>query len=151
MGTRVYEYPLLIREQHIDSFGHVNNATYLQLFEEARWSWFTSAGYGYERIQKSRQGPTILECRLQFKSELRLRQQVLIISEALSYVGKLCQLKQLLLVEGDGADRGTISCEADFVLGLFDLDKRKLLPPSEPWLRAVDMLERYEAPRKRRK
>ena len=37
MQENLFEYPVIIREQHLDSYGHVNNATYLQLAEEARW------------------------------------------------------------------------------------------------------------------
>ena len=37
MEWKVFTYPLLIKETYLDTFGHVNNATYLTLFEEARW------------------------------------------------------------------------------------------------------------------
>ena len=30
-----FEFEVLIREHHLDSYGHVNNATYLALYEEA--------------------------------------------------------------------------------------------------------------------
>ncbi len=32
-----YEYPITVRGYEIDSFGHVNNAVYLNYFEQARW------------------------------------------------------------------------------------------------------------------
>ena len=32
----MHTYKLRIIETHLDMFGHVNNATYLQIFEEAR-------------------------------------------------------------------------------------------------------------------
>jgi len=35
LSSTVHEYEILIKEHHLDSFGHVNNAVYLELFEEA--------------------------------------------------------------------------------------------------------------------
>src|SRR5690606_13293796 len=57
----MHEYPLLIVESHLDTFGHINHATYLQIFEEARWDLITARGYGLEKIRESRLGPVILE------------------------------------------------------------------------------------------
>lgn len=34
----IHEYPVVIREHHLDTFGHVNNAAYLDILEEARWT-----------------------------------------------------------------------------------------------------------------
>ena len=42
----IFVYYLIIRESHLDTFGHLNNATYLQLFEEARWDYITNRGFG---------------------------------------------------------------------------------------------------------
>ena len=35
---------LSIRSYHLDGYGHVNNARYLEFLEEARWAWFEAAG-----------------------------------------------------------------------------------------------------------
>ena len=45
-------YPVQIRERHLDTFGHVNNAKYLELYEEARWEIINSRGYDLKQIQK---------------------------------------------------------------------------------------------------
>ena len=33
-----------IRSYHLDGYGHVNNARYLEFLEEARWAWFEAGG-----------------------------------------------------------------------------------------------------------
>jgi acyl-CoA thioesterase FadM len=58
MLSPVHEYTVLIIERHLDTFGHVNNATYLDLFEAARWEWITSNGFGLERIRELRKVPS---------------------------------------------------------------------------------------------
>jgi len=37
-----YEYVITVRGYEIDSFGHVNNAVYLNYFEQARWEILSS-------------------------------------------------------------------------------------------------------------
>ena len=81
----VHRYPIVIREHHLDSFGHVNNATYLELLEEARWESITERGYGFEKIRETGQGPTILEIHLLFTQELRLRESVVIHTQLITY------------------------------------------------------------------
>jgi YbgC/YbaW family acyl-CoA thioester hydrolase len=71
-------YPVTIRETHIDSLGHVNNAVYLTLFEEARWEWITAGGYGLAEIKQYRQSPVILDVTAKFQREVHLRESVVI-------------------------------------------------------------------------
>ena len=70
------EYEVLILEKHLDTFGHVNNATYLELFEEARWDLITRGGYGYDVVHQTKIGPSILAAKLEFRREVRLRQKI---------------------------------------------------------------------------
>ncbi len=72
----VHEYSLLIRESHLDTFNHVNNAQYLTLFEEARWQVITERGFGLKEIQQSGTGPVVLEASLRFKREIKLREKI---------------------------------------------------------------------------
>lgn len=130
----VHEYAVLIIERHLDTFGHVNNATYLELFEAARWDWITSNGFGIERIRELQQGPTIVEVTLRFKREIKNRQRILIRSWALSYEGKICNVIQEMRDEAN-----ELYCDARFVCGLFDMRARRLLAPTPDWLRAIGM------------
>ncbi len=128
----VHEYAVLIREQHLDTFGHVNNARYLELFEEARWDLITRNGYGLDEVVRRRVGPVILEAALKFQREVRNRQAMVIKSWTDSYAGKIAHFTQQLVDE-----QGAVCCEGRFVFGLFDLTARKLIAPTPDWLRAV--------------
>ncbi len=137
----VHEYPLVIREQHLDTFGHVNNAKYLEILEEARWDLVTRNGYGLEEVMRRRIGPTILEIDMKFQRELRNRQPITIRSWTESYVGKIAKFVQQIL---DG--EGSLCCEALFTIGLFDLKARKLIVPTPEWLQAIGLTEAELAP-----
>jgi thioesterase-3 len=128
----IFEYPLLIREKHLDTFGHVNNAVYLQILEEARWEIIHHNGFGLDEIRKSGLGPVILEVNLRFLKELHLRKQVVIKSEVTSYKGKVGSLRQTI-----ESLTGEIHALAEFKMGLFDTRERKLVEPTDRWLQAL--------------
>jgi YbgC/YbaW family acyl-CoA thioester hydrolase len=130
---KIHHYPLKILESHLDSFGHVNNATYLSLFEEARWDLVTNNGYSLKRIQEIGQGPVILRVTLEFIKELRLRQQIYIETRLLSYQKKLGVIYQEIKNE-----QNQVCTKAEFTMGLFDLKQRKLIAPTDEWLQAIN-------------
>lgn len=132
MSDIAHSYNFLVREDHLDTFGHVNNAVYLELFEEARWDWITKNGYGLEEIKKTGLGPVVLEVHLVFKRELKLRQEITVDSTIMETKGKISTLKQ----EMRDKDRN-LCCEAVFTFALFDLNKRKIVTPTEQWKKAL--------------
>jgi acyl-CoA thioester hydrolase len=125
-------YRVVIKEQHVDVYGHLNNSSYFYLFEEARWEFITAQGYGLLEIMRVRQGPILLEAHIMYKKEISVREVIDIKSELIEYVGKVGRMKQSM-VKADGS----IAAEAVFTLGLFDLDKRKLVLPNEGWKKAI--------------
>jgi acyl-CoA thioester hydrolase len=132
MISAVFEYPVLIRETHLDLFGHVNNAVYLELFEEARWDIVSPRGFSVETIQATGHGPVVLEIKIKFIRELRVREKIVIRTWCASYTGKVGTLIQVMMNE-----RGEEACRAEFVYGLFDLNKRRLIAPTPEWLAAI--------------
>lgn len=129
-----FSYPIKIRERHLDTFGHVNNATYLEIFEEARWEIINSRGYGIGMIKKSGLGPVILEINIKFLKEMKLHDQIFVKSEPQEYKGKVGTLKQWM-----ENDKGDVCCEATFAIGLFDLSQRRLATPTKEWLNAIGL------------
>ena len=127
-----HEYRTQIRERHLDSFGHVNNAQYLVLFEEARWEMITSRGYGLKQVHESNVGTVILACSVRFKRELSVREWITIETELISIKKIIGTLQHRIL-----KDDGSVAAEAEFKMGCFDLKERKLILPTEQWLHAV--------------
>ena len=131
MENTIYQYPLEIKEFHLDTFGHVNNATYLQIYEEARWQFITDNGYGLDKIKAIGLGPVVLEIKIRFMKELRLREQVIIHSQTTD-TSRIGTIKQWI------TDReGNICSDVEMKVGLFDTHKRKLVEPTEDWLNAI--------------
>lgn len=129
----VFSYPVVIRENHLDTFGHVNNAAYFEILEEARWEFITARDFGMDVIKKTGIGPTILGFdAVRFIKELRLRQHVTVFSQMISYERKTGILRHSI---ADAAGTEYFSCT--LTLGLFDTQARKLILPTPAWLHAI--------------
>jgi acyl-CoA thioester hydrolase len=134
MNAERHIYEIVIREGHLDTFGHVNNATYLQIFEEARWELITKNGFGMDKIRETGLGPTILELNLKFIKELRLRQKVRVESYMESYEKKVGMLVQEIKNES-----GELCTSMRMTFGLFDTRQRKLVLPTPEWSQAIGL------------
>lgn len=132
LNSKVFKYKLIIKELHLDTFGHVNNATYLQLLEQARWEFLNEHGFGLKAILKLGIGPVILECNIKFLKELLLRQPITIESQVTSFEDKIGVIKQDILNE-----ENILCSTANIVFGFFDTKARKLITPSKEWLAAI--------------
>ena len=131
MITPPFEYRVQVKEFHLDTFGHVNNAMYLALYEEARWDFITQNGFGLDRIKSEKAGPVLLETTVKFKRELINREWITITSNPGEVNGKLMTIHQFMLKSD-----GKIASEASFVIGFMDLKERKLVAPPPEWLAA---------------
>ena len=124
-----HTYKVQILEHHLDSFGHVNNAVYMQLFEQARWELITERGFGSDVIMQLKQGPVLLDARIQYRKELRNREWITIESEIKPTDKKLLFAIHQEMIKEDGK----IAAVADFTGGLMDLQQRKLIEPTTKW------------------
>jgi acyl-CoA thioester hydrolase len=127
-------YEVLILESHLDSFGHVNNASYLVLFEEARWDFITRNGYGLKKVQELQVGPVVLELEMKFRREITLREKINITMEVVESRGKICRFRQEMIKED-----GTLATELELTCGLFDLKSRHLIDPTPEWKKALGL------------
>lgn len=131
MTHHIFTYPLVVKKEHLDVFGHVNNAVYLTLFEEARWDLMKKGGYDLKKIQETKLGPIILEVNARFLKELKAGDKITIRTQLITYEKKIAQLKQEMLRDE------VVCCEATFTFGLFDLSERRLVSPTDLWLAVV--------------
>ena len=129
----VHEYQTLIRERHLDTLGHVNNAQYMVLFEEARWEMVTSRGYGLEQVMQHQMGTVVLECTLKFMRELKLREAITI----RTYLKSSATEKIFLVAQDLMNENGKLAATAALTMGCFDLKQRKLIVPDLIWKQAV--------------
>lgn len=141
MSNPIYEYEMTILEHHLDTFGHVNNATYLEMYEEARWDFITKNGLGLKEIMASKIGPVLLDLQLTFKSELTNREVIKIVSQSRSEMrNKFVMILDQKMIKSDGKIASTLTLS----VGMMDLVQRKLISPSKEWRDALGLKEFIE-------
>lgn len=126
---------LTTRPEHCDIYGHVNNAAYLVLFEEARWDFITAGGWGPDRVQAEQVGPVILDLRLRFKREIERDETITIETWATEAETRLFTLQQRMRNA-----KGDECCLAEIVFCLFDLKARRMIPLTEAWKQGMQLL-----------
>tara|TARA_R110000868_G_scaffold38661_9_gene135171 strand:+ start:4355 stop:4750 length:396 start_codon:yes stop_codon:yes gene_type:complete len=129
----MHSYQVLINESHLDTFGHVNNAKYLELYEQARWDLISGNNYGLKQIKKLKIGPVVLELDLKFKREIVNREVITIESRPQEITHPLIMEIHQSMVKADGSTASLIILK----VGLMDLEKRKLITPTKEWLEAI--------------
>lgn len=110
-----------VRGYEIDALGHVNHAVYHQYGEVARTKGFAAAGCDWEALYTRRIAPVLLTTTVNFRRELRAGEEVDVSCSAKFGDGKTFTLEQMITKVD-----GTLSAEIYCVLGLMDLDARKL-------------------------
>lgn len=76
----MFEYQLTVRGYELDSYGHVNNAVYLNYFEQARWDIFRRL----ELMDYFRQNNLVLfvtEMQVRYSLEAKLFDELLILTK----------------------------------------------------------------------
>ncbi len=129
--SQIYKLDIVIKEIYLDTFGHVNNAHYLTLFEDARWDLLNANGYGLDKIKSSGLGPVILEINIKYLRELKARQKLIIETSCVEYPDKIGKMMQRMVKDDE------LYAQADIVFGLFSLKERKIVPPTKAWLEAI--------------
>ena len=128
---KLFKYPIIIQETELDVFGHVNNASYFVLLENARWDLLNKTGMSLGYIREQNIGPVILDINIRFIKELKARQEITIETQIISFEKKIGKLAQRMVQDDE------VFCEAMFTIGVFDLQQRKLLYPTKDQLKLL--------------
>ena len=124
----MFSHTIIIKESHLDTLGHVNNAVYLMLFEEARWQYLNSKNYPLEVVLKEKKGPVILDLQLKFLKELKLRDKIQVTFEPLDIQKKIFKILQKMINE-----KGEVAAELTMTSAFFDLQTRRIIDPNDQW------------------
>jgi acyl-CoA thioester hydrolase len=118
-----FSIPIVVRSYEMDALGHVNHAVYHQYAEVARMSAFTAAGCDWDGLMDKGIAAVLLSTTVNFRSELRANDHLDVTCEFKFGTGKTYNINSMI-IKSDG----TVAAEVYCVVGLMDLEARKLLP-----------------------
>ena len=131
LNMKKFRYRFQVGKEHIDSYGHVNNARYLDLFEEARWAILDQSNLGREEVRLGGIGPVILEVNLIFRQEILEGEEIIIETDSENLGDRIFYFNQSM-----ENSKGELCCKARFKSALFDLNTRKMIKAEGKWLKA---------------
>lgn len=106
-------FKLTVRGYELDSFGHVNNAVYLQYAEEAKWHFFSESNT-LGVIEDLGLFPIILENKLRYMHELKLH-DVVRIETSWSTNGKMLHFTHTIFNETENVKSCVVKGTVAFV------------------------------------
>ena len=123
-----------VRSYEVDRLGHVNHAVYHQYAELARVGGFEAAGLQWSKMVEAGIGPVLLSSTVHFRRELRAGDEFDVTCELRFRGGKTFRL-DTLITKLDG----TVSAEITCLLGVMDLERRKLHPDAREALESAGL------------
>ncbi|MEC7181448.1 MAG: acyl-CoA thioesterase [Bdellovibrionota bacterium] len=131
---KVFEYSVIVREHNLDTLGHLNNASYLQLFEEARWDFSDKGGFGLDWVLSNKQSPIVLKAEMSFRKEVLNREALLIQSEFVGFKNSLIGSFKQKMIKSNKKVASILSID----VGFMDLKERKLMNFPKNWVYMVE-------------
>lgn len=139
----MHETQVKVRPTQVDTFGHMNHAAYLEVFEWARWEWAAAQGMDLARMAaEDRIGPAVLHVDLTFLKELRMHDEVCV----RTWVASLARVKGVMGQELVLAD-GLVAARMFLTFAIFHLDKRRAMPLPDALQAAFDTDAAYREER----
>ncbi len=118
-----HETRIRVRGYHLDLYGHVNNARYLEFLEEGRWNWVEAeadlAGFMARNL-----GFSVVNININYRRPARLG-DTLVIETSLKGLGNRSGVvRQVVRLDGDDA----LVADAEVTFVVVSLDTGKALP-----------------------
>lgn len=112
-----------IRGYHLDVFGHVNNARYLEFLEEARWALFDDK-IGLEELARDGTAFTVVNINISYRQPAYLH-DTLRVETRLAKIGARSAILRQVVKNKKSAQ--TVA-EADVTFVMLDVKKQKAAP-----------------------
>ena len=102
-----------IRTFHTDAFGHVNNARYLELLEEARWQFADSIKL-VELLRQQQLGFIIMDLRIRFREPVQEGDSIDVATSLITLGSASGEVRQV--VTRSGSPKVATRCLSHFIL-----------------------------------
>lgn len=137
MQTRT---PIKVRGYHIDFYGHVNNARYLEFLEEGRWH-FLEQQVGIDYLMESGLGMAVVNININFRREAVMGDELEVLTELTRIGNKSVLIEQKVVIKGTDTlivDAGVTFVVTDQKAKKAVVIEGKLLEFMQQWVAATN-------------
>ena len=121
---------IVVKEEDIDSLGHVNHIVYFQYLQAGRTDWFRKTGLSFENLNKRNLESVVLKLEVLYKQEARVGEHLIVETHPLRLGNTSFVFEQRILNH-----RNDVITEATVTEVMFDLKTRKSTPVVEEIIR----------------
>lgn len=118
----MHHTPIKVRGYHLDLYGHVNNARYLEFLEEARWAYF-EATHGLAWFTESGLAFVVVNININYRRPAFMNEQLVVHTGVKSLSNRSAVIHQRITLD----DMSTVVSEADITFVLFDEKQNKAI------------------------
>lgn len=115
-----HQIEFFVRSTDIDFIGHVNNAKYLEYMEWARFDWIWQTGLTLDELQRRAIMPVVVNININYRKELRIREQVIARTSAVKVGEKSFVIKHELFNQSE-----QLVADADVTMVMIDANSRR--------------------------
>jgi len=116
----IHTIEIKIRGYHLDLFGHVNNARYLEFLEEARWAAFEKT-VDLQDLARKGYAFTVVNININYRQPALMNDVVCVETQISQWGRRSAVIRQV--VKRQGTD--TVVADADVTFVIVDTHKRK--------------------------
>ena len=120
MSTSLSRVQLRVRGYHLDGYGHVNNARYLEFMEEGRWDYFDQHPAMIKELHQAGRAFVVVNLNIDYLAAARHGDDLEIMTGIID-VGERSGLCHHRIVRKDG----TVIAQADLTFVLLDMRANK--------------------------
>ena len=134
-----------VRSTQVDTFGHLNSAAYVEIYEWARWEWADEDGLDAKKFAEEQGiGPAIVHIDVSFHRELRHHDRVTV----RTWFHAMEKIKATVAQEMIKED-GQVASSVLVTFVMFDLEKRKIVSMPDGIKRLYEADEAYRKSREK--
>lgn len=123
---------IVVRSTELDSYGHVNNARYVEYFEWGRFDWLAATGLA-ERLEPGGTSYVVVDLHVSYRKEARMG-ETLTLSTYLSKIGRSSVVVTQTLTKAEGV----VVANGEVTLVAFDPTTRRARRLPEAHLEILD-------------
>lgn len=116
----IHTTEIVVRGYHIDVYGHVNNARYLEFLEEARWE-ACAKRIDLKAMNRDGFAFTVVNININFRRPAVMEDTLVIESEVTQFRRRSALFHQVIKIKGTN----TVVVDADVTFLIFDQNKQK--------------------------
>jgi len=125
-----------VRSYELDSFGHVNNAVYLQYLEFARCEYLEQAGLSFNDFDRWKRYPVVAHTSMDYRRAARFGDTLLIVGGIVEWGRLRWTMRYRVTLAGSG----DVIMDAEQIFVFLD-EKGRPVPPPEQFRMAFDAVE----------